>query len=852
MNFYKYANKKYILIFFLVIIFGLNYSTQIIEAKFDYKEVKRILLISSYSPCFETFFQQIEGIKSQIEGKNIELDIEFMDSKRFFTDENLNNFYISLKYKLENLDPYDAIIVSDDNALNFVQEYNKKLFEGIPIVFLGINNIENAVNASRDKHITGIIEDVSISDTIKIAYKVNDKAKNVIALTDNTNSGQGDLKSFYLSKNNIEELNFEDIDLSELSFDEFSLKLQQLNEDDIVLLLSVYKDKNNKTKSFNEGIKLVLDNCSQPVYHPYYHGIGNGLIGGKVISHYEQGSKAAKVVNEIFSGTNIADIPCIMGSPNHYLFDYNVLKSYNINENILPKDSTLLNKEESFLKKYLIYIIGAVLLILMQFIVIIVLKTNIKRRKIAEKHLLKNSEKIEYSNKKLNEANIKLSIAYEKEKNQNVKINDLINRDMVTGLHSRYCIFRIIDNIINYEKSNIISVLLLDIDNFKNINDTYGHDKGDEVIKAIGKKLNKYQDDNISIGRLGGDEFLIMSKNQLSKNDIINLVNSIQKVFEDPVSVDNTKFYISVSIGIAVYSNNGDDRRDIIRKADLALYNAKKSGKNKYVFYNEDINNLIKNKMLFQREIKKAINNKEFYLKYQPYININTNKIIGFETLIRWDSEKYGNVSPYKLIRNAEEMGVITEIGEWVLKQASLFAKKINENKKYKLKISVNISAIQLMESDFYNRTMRIIKEAGNQIELMCLEMTETVLIESIETGATVIQELINQGFDIALDDFGTGYSSLKYFKELPTNIIKIDKSFVDNIETNTYNQKLVKVMIQIAHNKGVEVIAEGIETEGQLNILKSYGCDIVQGYLISKPLRADDVVDFLEEHFST
>jgi ABC-type uncharacterized transport system substrate-binding protein len=413
MNFYSKNKNRFTTILLLVILFIVSYSIKCNAYNFHEEELKRVLLISSYGPNFETFFQQLDGIQSQFKGENIQLDVEYMDSKRFYTDENLNNFYTSLKYKMENSNTYDAIIVTDDNAFDFMQEYQEVLFKKIPIVFLGVNNVGKAIQASENPYITGVIESISIEETIEIASKFNNHATNVVALTDNTNSGQGDLESYYLEQNNFEKLSFSDLDLSQLDFQEFANKLQELDDNDIVLMLSVFSDKNNDVISFHEGLQLVLDNCSQPIYHTYYHGIGDGIIGGKVISHYEQGSRAASIVRDIFSGRNISDIECVKESLNKYMFDYNVIKAYGIDEKLLPKGALLINKDESFLEHYLKYIIGVILILILQFCLIMFLQMNIIKRKKSEQEALMSREKFIEANDELIITNEELTASLE-------------------------------------------------------------------------------------------------------------------------------------------------------------------------------------------------------------------------------------------------------------------------------------------------------------------------------------------------------------------------------------------------------------------------------------------------------
>ena len=848
MDHYGGFKNKWMPALLLAVLFVVYFGIQCRAHGFEVGEQKRVLFISSYSPSFKTFFQQVGGIKSVFENENVELDIEFMDSKRLYTDENIGNFYTSLKYKIENLKSYDAVIVGDDNALNFTVEHQQELFKGVPIVFMGVNNVENAIKASETPYITGAIEASSIWETIEIGSVFNDKAKNVVALTDNTNSGQGDLESYYREADKFESLNFTDLDLSKLDFNEFAKRLQDIDEDDIVLLLSVFTDKNGSSVSFDEGLQIVLDNCSQPVYHPYYQGLGDGAIGGKVISHNEQGKIAASIVKEVFAGRDISEIPYVDESPNKYIFDSDVMKEYGIDEKLVPEDSLLLNKEVSFFEQYFGYVMGVLLILLVQLTLIVFLEVNIKKRKKTERELIASREKLVESNGELAIMNNELTASIEEIRVQDEKLNVLIYSDILTGLNNRLSIFKIIDKAVEYEKGNdITAIMFLDMDNFKDINDTYGHDAGDKVLKAIGEKLKKYQSDKISIGRFGGDEFLVVVKNQKDTRDIIELVEKIQDVFAEEIFIDNNMLLVTVSIGISIFPHNGKSRADLVKKADLALYKAKDAGRNTYVFYEDVMNESLEEKMILQSAIKKAVKANEFFLNYQPCVDANTHKVVGFEALIRWISSEHGYVSPYKLITNAEEIGLIVEIGEWVLREACIFARKINESRKDKLKISVNISALHLMHNEFYQRTMKIVEETGVSPELICLEMTETILMESIEKGITVIEKLKEQGFGIALDDFGTGYSSLSYFKELPVTVLKIDKSFIDNITSSIYEQKLIGAITNIAHYRDVEVVAEGVEESGQLEILQKCGCDTIQGYLFSRPLSESDTVEFMK-----
>lgn len=810
---------------------------------------KRVLFISSYSPSFVTFFEQIKGIKSQLDENEVTLDIEFMDSKRFYNDEVLESFYKTLKYKMRNLKKYDVIMVADDNALCFAKDYQDELFKSMPIVFLGVNDIEKAKKISQDKYITGIVESTSIRETIEIASILNPQAKRVVAIVDGTNTGKGILEEYKMQMKAFTNLESETINLEEKTFEEMEDKLTRMTKNEIVIMLTAFKDKTNRVREFYEISQSVVKSSPQPVFHLYEDGLGEGFIGGKVISSFEQGKEAAKMVNRIFKGEKIFDIQFMDKSPNKYIFDYKVMKKYDYNIKDLPLETEIRNRDETFISKYFDYIVGVIIVVIIQFSLILFLQVNVVRRKKSEKDLLDSKKQLMIANDELGITNEELIASLDEIKEQDEKIKSLVYVDTITGLNNRLSIFQIIDGLLrDGNDENTTGILFLDIDNFKNINDTYGHDVGDKVLKIIGQKLIEFESEDISIGRFGGDEFLAVIKNQKDDKEIIEFCKNLKRVFSEKVVVDGYVVTTTISIGISIYPINAQSRGDLVKKADLALYKAKDTGKNKYMFYRDDMDGLIQDKMRFQEAVKRAIKEKEFFLNFQPYFDAKTEKIKGFEALVRWISDEYGYVSPFKFITTAEELGLIIDLGEQILESACEFAKHINEDREDKLTISVNISANQLMGKDFYENTMKIVKKVGLSPKLICLEMTETILINSFETGTMILEKLRLHGFGIALDDFGTGYSSLKYFKDLPVTVLKIDKSFVDNIETNLYDQKLISAMVDIAHFKDVEVVCEGVETQKQFEILKNHDCDTIQGYLLSKPLSEEDSIAFLQK----
>lgn len=307
------------------------------------QEQYHILMICSYDAEFMTYSDQISGLRSVLPEQHYDIDVEFMDTKRFNSDEDIHKFYQMLSYKLDQLEPYDLVILADDYALNFGMEYREALFGEVPMIFLGVNNIAKAIEAYETGYFTGIVESVSMYETIKIANEIQTLARYVYVIVDDTKSGQGDLATFYSYDSQFRNLAFREISLSEYSFETLEEPLHEISDNDIVILLSAYQDMNGVKKSFYEGLQVILENSHVPVYHLWYHGLGDGLIGGKVISHFEQARKAAEMALLVFEGNTVSSIPLIDESPNQYVFDYNVMKEYDISVNLLPKDSTILN-----------------------------------------------------------------------------------------------------------------------------------------------------------------------------------------------------------------------------------------------------------------------------------------------------------------------------------------------------------------------------------------------------------------------------------------------------------------------------------------------------------------------------
>ncbi|MCG8484191.1 MAG: EAL domain-containing protein [Clostridia bacterium] len=429
------------------------------------------------------------------------------------------------------------------------------------------------------------------------------------------------------------------------------------------------------------------------------------------------------------------------------------------------------------------------------------------------------------------------------------KIKHLAYFDTLTNLSNRERIIRCLkDAIEQSERHNHLGcVVFIDLDNFKKINDTMGHSIGDKVLIEIAKKLNVQGEHEKVVARLGGDEFFITYNNINSVNTIHEICSNIIDTINQPLVIDSKTFNVSSSIGVAVFPDHGISVDELMKKADMAMYKSKENGKNGYRIFDESIEEELMAKVKIENEIIKALKENEFYLYYQPQYNLFNGEIYGMEALLRWKSPELGQVSPSKFIKVAEETGLIIPLEQWVIKQACLFARKISNKYDETIKVSINISAVQIMQNNFVNNLIKTIKDSHVNPRCIEIEVTETVMIDLLNSQKQKLEQLKNFGIGIHLDDFGSGYSSLSYLQSLPIDYVKVDKKFIDSMLNSEKDSKITATIVELVHNIGLKVIAEGVETKEQFDKLSDFKCDIVQGYYMNKPMSEEKAADLLK-----
>ncbi|MBY0432109.1 MAG: EAL domain-containing protein, partial [Rhodospirillales bacterium] len=392
-----------------------------------------------------------------------------------------------------------------------------------------------------------------------------------------------------------------------------------------------------------------------------------------------------------------------------------------------------------------------------------------------------------------------------------------------------------------------LAMLYLDLDHFKQINDSLGHDVGDQLLVGVVGRLGQCVRDTDTVSRQGGDEFILLLSNADDPAMISRIAQGIVDAFEEPFSIGADMLSTSVSIGISLYPSDGTDFETLLKNADTALYHAKDSGRETFRFFTPMMNAHALARMQLQTQLRGALKNEEFLLHYQPQIDIATGRVVGMEALLRWQRPGEAMIPPGSFIPAAEQSGLIIPIGEWVLNEACRQAKAWQDEGLPSLVVAVNLSALQFKRGDILGTVAGALERSGLAACRLELELTESILLEDSEGAMAVLRQFKEMGVKLSIDDFGTGYSSLSYLKRLAVDKLKIDQSFMRDIAAESDGSVIVKAIIDLGHSLQLVVIAEGVETERQLAFLKRHGCDEVQGYLFSRPVPPKEFVEFVE-----
>jgi diguanylate cyclase (GGDEF)-like protein/PAS domain S-box-containing protein len=397
-----------------------------------------------------------------------------------------------------------------------------------------------------------------------------------------------------------------------------------------------------------------------------------------------------------------------------------------------------------------------------------------------------------------------------------------------------------------------VAVMFVDLDHFKSINDTLGHEAGDELLCQMAARLGGSIREDDTVARIGGDEFTIILAELRHPEDAVNVAEKVIKAVQQPLMIAGTSIEISASIGIALFPDDGADAESLLRNADSAMYRAKESGRNTYQLCTDDMKRRAVERLSLETRLRRAITDEQLVLHYQPQISLTDGRVVGVEALVRWDDPERGLVYPSAFIPLAEESRLILPLGEWVLRTACLQMRAWRPDDDVGLDLpvmSVNLSFRQFQQNDIVESVRRVLAETGLNPAALELEITETTAMQNAETTVAVLHGLRELGVSIAIDDFGTGYSSLNYLKRFPITAVKIDRGFIRDLAASEADGAIVSAVVGMAHALKLRVIAEGVETEEQLSFLRRRGCDAAQGYLFSRPVTAAALPEKLKGH---
>jgi len=435
-------------------------------------------------------------------------------------------------------------------------------------------------------------------------------------------------------------------------------------------------------------------------------------------------------------------------------------------------------------------------------------------------------------------------------KNAERQLFHLAHHDQLTGLPNRmYFVERLKQTqALAKRQGHKYAVIFIDLDRFKIINDTLGHAVGDGLLKETASRIETAVREIDTVGRLGGDEFVVLVSHLNNEEDACLVARKLLKVFAEPMIIDGNEIFLTLSLGVAIYPDHSQDPLKLIKLSDVAMYSAKAAGRNNFQVYDSSMDDNSDRRMQVEKTLRSALDNQEFFLVYQPKVDVFTGKITALEGLCRWQHPELGLLQPADFISLAEETGLICQIGEWVLEEACHQNKEWQEQGLPHVRIAVNVSGYQLQQHDLVGQIKDILARTWLEARWLELEITESVVMQNPEFAIKILSELRELGVYLAIDDFGTGYSSLAHLKRFHVNSLKIDKSFVRDLETNSTDAAIATAIIEMGKSLNMCITAEGVETEGQASFLSGIKCNEIQGFLFSKPVRAQEIIELLRK----
>ena len=777
----------------------------------------KVLYIGSYTPQYFTYPPQKEGLEKILYPRGIEFDTFFMDTKRYSTVRDKDDFKEFIQSRLAGRDDYEAIIASDDEALKFVLDNQEEMFPSLPVVFLGINDYELALRASKNPLITGFYEDTHLEETLELAVKLFPDRKKLVALHDRSAAGLSDLWGCQQFASEHKKLSVVDLDTTQMGLKELVEKLESLDDDSILLFMTCYTGVNGEGYSIVSRTNTVLKHTNVPIFRNYVGADGMGVLGGVYMDFEEQAQDVAFAITDIIEGIDVSLMPLTTKTPQKAIFDYSLMKSYNLNFELLPENTVFTNRPEQFLERYGQILPVAFLILMSLVMILIAVQLSVGIMRVSNTELQASRDRLAESEE---------FMRYQTEHDEMLDI--LNRRTALEFLHN------------NITDEQTYSIVVLDLDGFKELNESYGHTVADSVLQylvALFKDIGRRN--NWLLARFGGDEFLLMIPNETLTPES-KTTQEIMNTIRSPIPLGDENISVTASMGIS--NSDGVTMADQnVVNAEIAMYEAKKRGKNGVFLYGDEMKEKMKTENMVKNKLLEAFDNDGFYMLYQPKVNSKTKKVCGYEALVRMKAQ---GIYPGLFIPIAERNGWIWRIGrittELVIKQIAEWRREGYDVPP----VSVNYSSNQLNDRGYIPFVENLLEKYNVPASLLEIEITEGVFLDKSALADEVFQHFKQKGIRLLMDDFGTGYSSLGYLTYIPVDVIKLDKSLVDTYLVDG-KDSFIRNIINLMHDLNKEMVIEGVEEEWQFKRLQEFGADAIQGYYFSKPIPADEAIVF-------
>lgn len=767
---------------------------------------KSALLVESYGENNPSVPLERKGVLDVLRRQGVSVDIEYMDTRNYPTGYAASDSWKQMiRARLTAHGPYDVVLCADDDALRAVDAIHDDLFPQTPVVFFSVNDVTYGNLVASRGYATGIVEHGHVRQIMEAAAKLEPQARNLVAITDDSALGQASLAQFEEARSALPGYTARVIDASSLTRFQLAEALQGLGPNDIVFQLAAYSDVEGRGYTLDATTAFVTGHCAVPVFRESGAGVGDGITGASYVDYEGQGRRAAQMAYQLLEGASLDDLPVESDEVTRTVFDVRDLEDHGLDRSLVPADAYLVN-ETSAWQSVRPFILPIALLV--AGIALASYFVYLGSRRVRE-----DAEEIARSRDALNYR---------------------LRHDPLTDLPNRLALA---EKGREGSEGEARSLVTLDLDDFTDLNDSYGHEVGDQVIVAIADRFRQRMGEAF-VARSSGDEFVIVQDHPLDPG--CQDLREMSALVSDPIEAGGFTLALTASAGV-VNRTQGMSFEEMAQYGDLAMSEAKATrGRNSISFFDEAMKEALEERIYITACLRKALDADGFAMAYQPQVDTVTRQVVGYEALLRLRSGEFG---PGKFIPVAESSGLVVEIGRTVTRKVvEELAAWVGEGRKA-LPVAINFSPAQLKDEGYLDFLASLLQEHDIDPSLVKVEITEGLMMENAMAGKALCERIHAMGIKLALDDFGTGYSSLARMASLPVDYVKLDKSLVDEFLTPG-RESFVDDVTHLVHALGKTVIVEGVETEDQYQLCLSLGCDQIQGYYFARPLQAEALPD--------